>query len=348
MGKRGMVYAVALMAAVVLATPEVGSAAPATVRARPSAGCSAPPIKGALPSDAKVDVAVPGQTGEYANRWYFQHLPSQAALGRPLPLVVDLHGYSEGAQVHLSMSGLSKYGDAEGFITVTPQGQGVVPRWDTALSGSPDIAFIEAMLDQIGAQRCIDLARVYVTGLSNGAFMTSALACVLADRIAAVAPVAGIQAPKACKPARAVPAVAFHGTADEYVAYGGGLGSAALNLPAPDGSGRKLSEGGGLPKEAVTGPTVPETTAAWARRNGCERRATRRRVASDVTRIAYAGCRRGADVQLYRVRGGGHTWPGSTFSQQIASLVGPTTMNVDANEVMWRFFRAHPLAASKR
>lgn len=337
-----------LATATVASVPSVAWGAPGSVRARPSAGCAAPPLKGALPNDTKVDVAVPGQSGEYASRWYFQHLPQQAALGRPLPLVVDLHGYSEGAQVHLAMSGLSKFGDTEGFITVTPQGQGVVPRWDTALGSSPDIAFLEVMLDQVAAQQCIDLARIYVAGLSNGAFMTSALACVLADRIAAVAPVAGIQAPKGCRPKRPVPAVAFHGTADGFVAYRGGLGRAALDLPAPDGSGRKLSESGSLPARAAQGPSVPETTAAWARRNGCDREPTERRVARDVTRIAYSGCRGGADVQLYRVRGGGHTWPGSPFSQQIAGIVGRTTMNVDANAVMWRFFRAHPLAAPKR
>lgn len=335
------------VAALTVAAP-IGAEAAAAVRARPSAGCTAPPLKGALPNDAKVTVAVPGQTGEYAERWYFQHLPPQAALGRPLPLVVDLHGYSEGAQVHLAMSALSKFGDDRGFITVTPQGQGVVPRWDTALRGSPDVAFIGALLDQVEAQQCIDRNRIFVTGLSNGAFMTSAMACVYADRFAAAAPVAGIQTPKGCRPARPVPVIAFHGTADGYVAYGGGLGEAALNLPAPDGSGRRLSESGGLPKEASQGPSVPEITAAWAKRNGCGAGPAKRRVASDVTRFAYTGCRGGADVQLYRVRAGGHTWPGSTFSQQIEGLVGRTTMNLDANEAMWRFFRAHPLVRPAR
>jgi polyhydroxybutyrate depolymerase len=330
-------------------TPAGAATAATAVKARPSAGCNAPQTFGANRTpDTQVQVAVPGQTGEYATRWYYENVPSTASATKPSPLVVDLHGYSEGATVHRLMSGLSTLGEREGFITVTPQGQGPVPRWDTALTKSPDVAFIGAMLDQVEAQRCIDLNRVYVAGLSNGAFMTSAMACVYADRFAAAAPVAGIQAVKGCKPARPVPVVTFHGTADGYVSYTGGLGKDALNLPAADGSGKKLGEAGGLPKEATNGPTVPEATKAWAKRNGCVTTAKRTKVSSDVTRFAYSGCKGGAEVQLYRVTGGGHTWPGSAFSKQVGALVGKTTMTIDADTIMWKFFQAHPLAGAKR
>ena len=330
-------------------TPAGAATTAKKVKARPSTGCTAPQqFEANRTPDTQIQVAVPGQTGEYATRWYYENVPAKATSTKPAPLIVDLHGYSEGATVHRLMSALSTLGEQEGFITVTPQGQGPVPRWDTALTNSPDVAFIGAMLDQVEAQRCVDLNRVYVMGLSNGAFMTSAMACVYADRFAAAAPVAGIQTPKGCKPARAVPVVAFHGTADGYVSYTGGLGTDALNLPAADGSGKKLGEAGGLPKEASNGPTVPETTKAWAKRNGCTTTAKRTKVTSDVTRFAYSGCKGGADVQLYRITDGGHTWPGSEFSKSIGSLVGKTTMTIDANAIMWKFFQAHPLVAAKR
>ncbi len=66
------------------------------------------------------------------------------------------------------------------------------------------------------------------------------------------------------------------------------------------------------------------------------------RTASDVTELTYT-CPPGADVELYRVQGGGHSWPGSAFSKLIESVVGPTTDSISANEVMWAFFQAHPL-----
>jgi polyhydroxybutyrate depolymerase len=289
-------------------------------------------------------------------RTYIRHVPPAATGSTALPVVVDLHGYQEGAKIHTAMSAMGPFGDTKGFITITPQGEGQIPRW-IAESGSDDVAFIGNVLDDVESTLCVDLDRVYVTGLSNGAFMTSALACDMADRFAAAAPVAGISDIEGCSPSRPVPVIAFHGTEDTFIAYGGGMGPSALSLPAPDGSGRTLGdivdEGGNpgnlegdgaseLPE--VTGPSIPDITSAWAARNGCESTPTESPVAGDVTKLTFA-CPAGAEVELYRVDGGGHTWPGSEFSSQLATVMGVTTMSISANEVMWEFFQAHPMAA---
>ncbi len=252
--------------------------------------------------------------------------------------MLDLHGYSEGATVHQLMSNLGPFGDEKGFITITPQGTGPVARWDTALD-SPDVAFIGDLLDEVESNLCVDKERVFVTGLSNGAFMTSAVACKYADRIAAAAPVAGIREIDGCKPSRPVPVIAFHGTADTFVDFNGGLGSSVKDLPAPDGSGKKLGDEG-VTAPQVNGPTIPEITAAWAKRNGCMTKPHEEKVASDVTLITFS-CPKGAEAELYRVEGGGHTWPGSEFSKQVAAVVGPTTSSISANDLMWEFFMAH-------
>ena len=80
----------------------------------------------------------------------------------------------------------------------------------------------------------------------------------------------------------------------------------------------------------------------WARRNKCTGQASEKQVASDVTELTYT-CPPGAEVELYRVQGGGHSWPGSAFSKLVESAIGPTTDSISANEVMWAFFQAHPL-----
>src|SRR4029079_13798140 len=168
-------------------------------------------------------------------RWYFRHLPPTYTGTEPLPVVIDLHGYLEGAALHKANSALGPFGDARGFITITPQGSSnPIPLWNTDLA-SPDVRFIGDLLDEVEARLCVDERRVFVTGLSNGAFMTSAVACKYADRIAAAAPVAGIRDIKGCAFARPVPVIAFHGTADPFVSYTGGLGLSALKLPTPDG-----------------------------------------------------------------------------------------------------------------
>jgi polyhydroxybutyrate depolymerase len=175
--------------------------------------------------------------------------------------------------------------------------------------------------------------------------MTSAMACQYSDRIAAVAPVAGVRTIEGCRPERPVPVVAFHGTADGFVDYDGGFGEEALDLPAPDGSGRTLRDT--LTPEQRDRPAdpnaaIPNIMAAWAKRNGCRPSSEETPVAADVTEVAY-DCPPDAATELYRVTDGGHAWPGSSFSVAIEGIVGRTTMNIDANEIMWKFFVAHPL-----
>jgi polyhydroxybutyrate depolymerase len=239
------------------------------------------------------------------------------------------------------MSALGPFGDTHHFVTITPQGSGTsVPRWDTGLH-SADVKYIGDLLDEVERTVCVDEHRVFVTGLSNGAFMTSAVACKYADRIAAAAPVAGIRDIAGCKPARPVPVIAFHGTADPYVSYNGGLGEKAAELPAGDGSGKTLGQIGAVnPKQK--GATIPQITAAWAKRNGCTTRPTSTTVAADVTLIRFP-CPHGDEAELYRITGGGHTWPGSAFSKAIASAVGYTTFSISADDLMWKFFEDHPL-----
>jgi polyhydroxybutyrate depolymerase len=249
--------------------------------------------------------------------------------------------------VHAMVSGLGPYGDAQGFVTLTPhgEGQGPVPLWDTTPGGRDEV-FLEGMLDDVEASLCVDTARVFVTGLSNGAMMTSTLACALSDRFAAAAPVAGVTEVAGCNPDRPVPVVAFHGTDDGFLAYDGGFGPQVASLPSPDGQGTLgdvAAEPDG-PSEASS-PSVPEVVADWGGRNGCDDTAPEEEaVADDVTLLSFA-CPAGAEADLYRVEGGGHSWPGSEFLANVENIVGHTTMSISANEVMWEFFEQHPLVA---
>jgi polyhydroxybutyrate depolymerase len=311
--------------------PTTGLASPEKVAARPSPGCTATTSVAA--GEEKVTLDSGG-----VSRWFFRHVPPGYDGKRPTPVVVDIHGYAEGATVHTKMSALGPYGDQHGFVTVSPQGRGSIPFWDTTL-GSADMQFIGALLDSVDRTLCVDDNRIFVTGLSNGAFMTSAIACAFADRVAAAAPVAGIRDIAGCRPTRAVPVVTFHGTEDPFVAFEGGLGPKALALPAPDGSGKTLAEEGLANTDK--GPSITDLTAAWAKRNGCTTRPDEQPLAADVTVVRFK-CPAGSETELYRITGGGHTWPGSEFSKGIASVVGSTSFSISANEVIWNFFTAHP------
>jgi polyhydroxybutyrate depolymerase len=272
-------------------------------------------------------------------RAYFRHVPPGYDGRTPLPLVLDLHGTTEPAAVHKSNSMLGPFGDKHHFVTITPEGSGPPAQWDTRFD-SADMQFLGDLLDEAERTLCIDARRVFVAGYSNGAFMASAIACVYANRIAAVAPVAGIRDVPGCTPERRVPVVAFHGTADEFVSFGGGLGTGVSSLPPAD-----AQELVAIAAPSDSGKSIPEVAAAWAARNGCAPKPKQSPVAHDVKVVRYS-CPARADVELYEINGGGHTWPGSKFSKAIEQFVGPTTLSIDADAVMWKFFQQHPLRGS--
>lgn len=150
--------------------------------------------------------------------------------GSPTPLVVDLHGHLSGAQMQTRISGLGTLADSAGFVLATPQGNGDMPYWNATPEPSlPDgVRSVSDVIHEVSSTVCIDQARVYVDGFSNGAFLASLIACRLADQVAAVATVSGLLYPAGCAPSRPVPILAIHGTADTgstvqlYVVDGGG------------------------------------------------------------------------------------------------------------------------------
>lgn len=328
----------------VLVTSVLVSASPAgaaalRVAARPSSGCAHPTPN---PSGQKLNFDADSDDGSYVAQF-----PSGAIPTRPLPVVFDLHAYEEPGQLQETLSGLGAYGETHRFVTVTPWiDNQQLPYWLSTV-GSKDMAWFGALLTHVEATTCVDENRVFVTGYSNGAFMTSAIACQYSARIAAVAPVAGIQAETPCKRNRPVPVVAFHGTADPLVHYNGTPSEQAARLPAPDGSKQTAAQAeklfgvtGGVFKK---GRTIPEQAAVWAKRNGCSDTVTRRRIAREVTLLSWS-CPHHADVELFRIQGGGHTWPGSTESSALDSTLGITTFEISADAEMWRFFESHPLS----
>jgi polyhydroxybutyrate depolymerase len=272
---------------------------------------------------------------------YIQELPSRYTGRSATPVVVDLHGYGVGAATMLKVTQLGTYGNREGFITITPQVARHLPYWQTGFK-SKDVAFLRGVISDVESTLCVDENRLFVTGYSNGAFMASVLACVDAAQIAAIAPVSGIANPAHCNPSRPVSVVAFHGTSDPLVPYTGGLGAEAFALPLPPGTKGNVSQllGDNVP-QSTKGPSVPKRTAAWATRDGCTTTATTRDVAKNVALISYA-CPNGATVSLYRIKGGGHTWPGSVLDSKTKTL-GATSMAISADKIIWNFFESHPL-----
>jgi len=261
-------------------------------------------------------------------REYLLHVPKSYDPSRPTSLVISMHGGAMWPAAQRDTSLWSDLADREAFIVVYPSGtthDG--PRHWNATRGpglAKDVRFIADLIDNLSASYNIDPTRIYADGLSNGGGMAFVLSCTLSDRIAAIGMVASAQLLPFdwCQDERAVPMIAFHGTADRSVPYHGGP-----SWVAP----------------VYSFPAIPTWAADWARRNRCSPTPVETVVAADVARLEYSGCADDAAVVLYTVKGGGHSWPGGGSLPEW--FVGHTNRSVDASSLMWAFYREHRLTA---
>ena len=248
----------------------------------------------------------------------------------PLPIVFGLHALSVPHQVVAGLIGFTDMAPRYQFIGVAPSGRldGPIPYWLAAPAvDNYDVTFIGDLLDLLEAELCVDPARVYSTGMSNGGQMSSVLACQLPDRITAVAPVAGVEFPETCRRGP-VPVIAFHGTADPIVTYdGGGLNSVRIS----DVNYWK----GNVPPGVPPHDGVDAAMERWASHNGCGPDPVEERVAPEVRRRTWKRCR--ADTVLYMIDGGGHAWPGKPVPQFEESF-GHATAQIDASTLIFEFF----------
>jgi len=181
-----------------------------------SAGCGSGPF-----TAAHGDVQRLTSDGE--ERTYILDAPASPA-GRPLPIVLSFHGFRDDAANHRRYTGWAPLSEREGFVTLYPQGHdgvrllGTIGRgWDMRSQETRDVEFVRALLTRVERERCIDRRRIFATGMSNGGFFANLLGCKLADRLAAIAPVAGAMSLAACAPGQPIPVLLIFGRADDVV-----------------------------------------------------------------------------------------------------------------------------------
>lgn len=284
-------------------------------------GASASPSASAAPSSGCSRRGVRDGRYSFGGRSYLLAVPSRRP-GVPAPLIVDLHGLRSNAFQQALYGRLAGTGPPRGYLVVEPEGLRGRTGWKLPgmSRGGDDVAYVGALLDHLERTLCVDRRREYAAGFSNGAGLSAALVCGLRGRLAGVAPVAGLNLARPCRNARPTTIVAFHGTADPIIPFGGG---------EPFGGNQRRVPGWMRPLDGVFRlPAVAPLAARWARTFGCGA-AVRDVPATGVGHLTYPRCRNGARVELYTVTGGGHTWPGS-----IPIGTGRTTHRVDATELI--------------
>lgn len=270
-------------------------------------------------------------------RSYIVHLPPEAKLQNPIPLLFHLHGGGGTAKgtSGLTFNRFNELADRDGFIVVYPNA--INKNWndgrklEDVLAWKKDIndvAFITAIIDELKQKYKIDTKRIFTTGMSNGGFMSSRLLCDRADifRGGAIltASLSKDYIPQ-CDPEKPVAVMVMNGTDDPLVPYDGG-------------HVRVFRKNRG---EIVS---TDEYLDFWKIKNGCEIKQNTVELpdtADDGTTVSvtkYSKCDNQGALVLYTINGGGHTWPGG--KQYLGErIIGKTNRDIVACDVIWDYFK---------
>jgi polyhydroxybutyrate depolymerase len=316
--------------------PVSDAPAPAATEAAPTE-CG--PARGADAGAEPRSIAAGGLQREYV-----VHVPPNYDGSQPTPLVFNLHGFGGDIAGQDASTDLPALAGERGYIVVTPQGAPLELPDDAPVAardagfdglafwnffgsdpgevtlngatipleglGADDVAFIDTLLDAVTAEFCVDAERVFSTGMSNGAGMSTTVGCELGDRIAAIAPVAGVNLSGTCPGDDPVSVLAIHGDADPIAGYAGG------SLMGFD----------------LGNPSVPDRMAEWASFDGCRPEPAVDESTPGLVVTRWSGCEDSTVVELWTLAGWGHEWPRAEGTSRPGVI--------DATSVILDFFDA--------
>ena len=244
-------------------------------------------------------------------RQFITYIPDSYDPLFEIPLLFNLHGKSQTAYGSMLYSDFRPISDTAIFMITYPQGlldNTGDTHWNYGQSSVDDIGFLSSLYNHLITNYNIDTKRVYSSGMSNGGAMSYYLACNMSDKIAAIASVTGAMSSYqhlACNPIHPTPILEIHGTEDTVVTFN----------------------------------SVIPGLLYWRDYNNCELIADTTIIDnlflgdfSTVEHIIYKNGDNNSTTELFKILGGGHTWPGSFFSQ------GITNQDIDASSEIWKFF----------
>jgi len=256
-------------------------------------------------------------------RTYSFYVPASYVPGIAVPMVIGLHGLGSDGASFAEYRDFRPIADTANFIVVHPDGSTLfgLKFWNYEnILGSTvdDVGFLEALIDTISADYSINPQRIYCTGMSNGSFMAYYLACQ-SDRFAAIGTVTGSMSTdmyNACTPSYPMPVIHIHGTNDSTNPY----------------EGTSTMQG------------IDEVNLFWVNQNNCNPIPDISSVPdinttddATATRYLYSDGIDGHTVELFKVNGGEHSWPGSPMP----GSTDVTCMDFDACIEIWRFFNQY-------
>jgi polyhydroxybutyrate depolymerase len=256
-------------------------------------------------------------------REYLLHVPSNYNEQINKSLVIALHGGLGTPKNIEEQSLLSDVSDEEGFIVCYPDGIGRT--WNAGKccgkamkKDIDDVGFIETLIDKLINEYDINSTRIFVTGISNGGFMSYHLACKISGKIAAIAPVAATMTMDNCTATTPVSIVHFQSYLDDSVPYLGGRGNG-------------ISEVYKSPLDSVF--------KVWSTINNCTTQDSLIESNPFYDATIWRNCNNSTEIVWYMTNDGGHSWPMGTQPRGTADAVSTA---IEASRTMWEFFDNHP------
>lgn len=260
-------------------------------------------------------------------RSFIVHTPSEYDGSQAVPMLLALHGRYGTARSMARTSGFDDLIDSENFIAVYPDGY--KRSWADGRNSGPaaeanidDVSFINAIIDHMIKTENINEDKIFIVGISNGGIMTQRLCCEIGDRFAGAASIISSMSENVyndCHPQKAISMLLMNGTDDPLVPYEGGYVQEGLVV------------------------STEENIAFWVNNNECEGEPviTEQDNVDDGTSVYHefwGECNSESSVALYKIIGGGHTWPGGPQYMN-ESTVGIASEEFVAAEKIWEFFK---------
>ena len=256
-----------------------------------------------------------------SNRRYLLHIPLN--LSPDAPLVFVFHGYSGNPLDIMNYSKMNEIADANGFAVCYPEGSMDQSNnlyfnvnYDMhSNSNVDDIDFTRSLAQYLQETHNLSSTKTFSTGMSNGGDFSYMLACQASDIFRAIAPVAGmimLDIYNDCDNANPIPVFEIHGTQDNVTPYQGDLNN-------DEGWGAFLD--------------IPSTIDYFVEKNGLTELEidTLENIDTDdnsyIISYVHSSPNTNNEVWLYKVKGGGHDWPGAYGN-----------MDINSSEKIWEFF----------
>ncbi len=255
------------------------------------------------------------------DREYILYIPSSYEENSSFPIVFNLHGGDMTARQQMeNVSDMRSLADTENFILVYPQStidDNGVPIWNLGGENSKateidDVGYISHLIDEISNFYSTDLDRIYVTGFSNGGYLSFEIACKLSNRIAAFASVAGhmfIDTFNDCSPSHPTPFISINGTEDNYQ----GIGFYYLSVENSNNYWINFNNNDETP--IIT--NIEDINSSDG---------------STVEYYSWKNGDNGVEVDHYKVIGGGHSYPKINFDSS------QENGDIDSDQLIWEFF----------